>query len=56
MTEAFVVLFGVLSLWFAFLLRGKVSEKEITKPLLVPKVPRVDFVVTSDELDDSRYG
>ncbi len=55
-TEAAIVVFGGLSLLFAFLLRDKASENESPKPLAVPEISRIDYVVTSDELDDSRFG
>ncbi|MEA2008309.1 MAG: YhfC family glutamic-type intramembrane protease [Chloroflexota bacterium] len=55
-TEAFVVLFGALSLWFAFLLCDKENGENSAESLLTPEISRVDFEVTSNELDDSRYG
>ena len=55
-TEACVVAFGGLSLWFAFLLRDEPDEEISPAPLSVPEISLVDFEVKSDELDDSRYG
>ena len=55
-TEALVVLFGALSLFFAFLLRDRVEEEKEIETIQPPEILRVDFEVASHELDDSRYG
>ncbi len=55
-TEACIVLLGGLSLWFAFLLREKASPQKDTEPLVTPEISRIDYMVTSKELDDSRFG
>lgn len=54
-TEACVAVFGGLSVWLVILLRDEASAGAGLEPLAVPEISRVDFEVTSDELDDSRY-